>query len=222
MPNYEAIDATYPIQDWLHSNYGNEHKALPMNMPEPLGKIVRITVYVDANLYFDLINGRACTGILIFLNKTPVDWYCKKQNTVAAATFSSKFVATKTATEKTFDLRYTLRMFGVPVDYYSYMFGDNQAVVTQSTIPQSQLAKRHNALAYHYVREAVASGAIRFVHLVSVDNPADYLTKFLGYQQWWPLLRPILFWMGDTAKIPASTRTPKKSQTLQPKGSDSR
>ena len=141
MPDYDMIDATYPEQDWLHSVYGNEHEDFPMNMPEPLGKSVRITILVDANLYFDLVNGRACTGILMFLNKTPVDWYCKKQSTVATATFTSEFVAAKTATEKTFDLRYTLRMCGVPVEYHTYMFGDNQAVVTQSTIPQSQLAK---------------------------------------------------------------------------------
>jgi hypothetical protein len=24
----------------------------------------------------------------------------------------------------------------------------------------------------------------------------------LGYQQWWPILRPILFWQGDTAQVP--------------------
>ena len=171
-------------------------------MPTPLGKLVRITQYVDANLYFDLLTGRACTGILIFLNQTPIDWYSKKQSTVATATFGSEFVATKTATEKAYDLRYALRMMGIPLDYRTYMFGDNQAVVIQSSIPHSQLAKRHNALAYHYTREAIATGMIIYTHLPGTQNPSDCLTKFLGYQQWWPLLRPILFWRGDTAQIP--------------------
>jgi hypothetical protein len=159
----------------------------------------------------------------MFLNKTPIDWNCKKQSTVATATFGSEFVAANTATEKALDLCYTLQMLGVPVDYWTYMVGDNQAVVTQSTIPHYQLANRHNALAYHYVREAVATGAICFVHLVGIENPADCLTKFLGYQQWWPLLRPIQFWMGDTAKILDRNCTPKhtKPSTFQPKGSDS-
>jgi hypothetical protein len=191
-------------------------------MPDPLGKLVRITEFVDANLYFDLINGRACTGILIFLNQTPIEWYCKKQSTVATATFGSEFVAAKTATEKSQDLRYTLRMFGIPVDYRTYMFGDNASVVTQGTIPHSQLAKRHHALAYHYVRESVANGTIRFIHLPGTENPADCLTKFLGYQQWWPLLRPILFWMGDTKNVPQVHKTPKKKRlTHEEKGSDS-
>jgi hypothetical protein len=223
LPNYQKLDSEYPDFDWSQSVYGLEHEEYPDNMPEPLGDLVRITEFVDANLYFDLVNGRACTGILIFLNQTPVEWYSKKQSTVATATFGSEFVAAKTATEKSQDLRYTLRMFGIPVDYRTYLFGDNAAVVTQGTIPHSQLAKRHNALAYHYVRESVANGTIRFFHIPGTENPADCLTKFLGYQQWWPLLRPILFWMGDTKNIPPSTKTPKKKKlsTHEQKGSDS-
>jgi len=200
VPDYSNL--TYLEQDWESSVYGGGQEELPHNMPEPLGKIVRITEYVDANLYFDLVTGRACTGILIFANQTPVEWYSKKQSTVATATFGSEFVGAKTATEKAYDIRYTLRMLGVPVDYRTYMFGDNLAVITQGTLPHSQLSKRHNALAYHYVREAVATGMLRLFHMPGVDNPADALTKHLGFQQWNPILKPILFWCGDTAAVP--------------------
>ena len=200
LPNFDRFP--HKNHDWSKTVYGDMHEEFPHNMPTPLGKLVRISEYVDANLYFDLLNGRACTGVLIFLNQTPIDWYCKKQSTVATATFGSEFVATKTAVEKAYDLRYTLRMMGIPVDYRTYLFGDNQAVVTQATIPHSQLAKRHNALAYHYTREAVATGMVIYCHIPGTENPSDCLTKFLGYQQWWPILRPILFWLGDTAGIP--------------------
>jgi len=200
LPNFDHIP--HKVYDWSNSVYGDMHEEFPHNMPTPLGKLVRISEYVDANLYFDLLNGRACTGVLIFLNQTPIDWYCKKQSTVATATFGSEFVATKTAVEKAYDLRYTLRMMGIPVDYRSYLFGDNQSVVTQATIPHSQLTKRHNALAYHYTREAVASEMVVYYHIPGTENPSDCLTKFLGYQQWWPILRPILFWQGDTAGVP--------------------
>ena len=37
------------------------------------------------------------------------------------------------------------------------MFGDNQSVITSSTIPHSRLSKRHNALSYHRVREAIVA-----------------------------------------------------------------
>jgi hypothetical protein len=185
-PDYSHLHQK--VEDWEKSVYGNDHEEFPHNMPTPLGKLVRITEFVDANLYFDLVTGRACTGILIFLNQTPMDWHCKKQSTVACATFGSEFVAAKTATEKAYDLRYTLRMMGIPVDYQTYVFGDNAAVITQSTIPHSQLGKRHNALAYHFTREAIATGMIRMFHIPGTQNPADCMTKFLGYQEWYPIL----------------------------------
>ncbi len=114
VPDYSNLPAK--VENWEKSVYGNDHEEFPHNMPTQLGKLVRITEFVDANLYFDLVTGRACTGLLIFLNQTPIDWYCKKQSTVACATFGSEFVAAKTATEKAYDLHYTLRMMGIPVD----------------------------------------------------------------------------------------------------------
>jgi hypothetical protein len=200
VPDYSHLSPK--VENWEKSVYGNDHEEFPHNMPKPLGKLVRISEFVDANLYFDLVTGRACTGILIYLNKTPMDWYCKKQSTVACATFGSEFVAAKTATEKAYDLRYALRMMGIPVDYETYVFGDNAAVITQSTIPHSQLGKRHNALAYHYTREAIATGMIRMFHIRGINNPTNCMTKFLGFQEWIRILRPVLFWQGDTAKIP--------------------
>jgi hypothetical protein len=200
LPDYSQL--SQKVDNWEGSVYGNDHEEFLHNMPAPLGKLVHITEYVDANLFFDLVTGQACTGILIFLNQTLIDWYYKKQSTVAYATFSYKFVAAKSAMEKAYDLRYTLRMMGIPLDYQIYVFGDNLAVIIQSIIPHSQLEKRHNVLAYHYTHEAIATGMIHMYHVDSIDNPADCMTKFLGYLEWIRILCPVLFWQGDTATFP--------------------
>ena len=92
-----------------------------------------------------------------FVNKTPVDWYSKKQATVETVTYGSEFVAAKTATEQIMDIRQTLRYLGAPIGAKSFLFGDNRSVVTSSTIPHSTLTKRHNILAFHRVREAIAA-----------------------------------------------------------------
>ena len=76
IPNYSQLPQK--VEDWEKLVYGNDHEEFPQNMPTPLGKLVRITEFVDTNLYFDLVTSRACTGILIYLNQTPIDWYCKK------------------------------------------------------------------------------------------------------------------------------------------------
>ena len=81
------------------------------------------------------------------------------------------------------------------------MFGDNKSVVDSSTIPHSKLHKRHNALSFHRVREAIAADIIRFHHIDGVDNPADMLSKHWGYPATMPNLRPLLFWKGKTNDI---------------------
>jgi hypothetical protein len=133
-------------------------------MPTPMGIPVHTTTNVDANLYHCYVTGRSLTGILHFVNQTPVDWYSKKQNTVETATFGSEFVAARIATEQVIDLRYTLRMLGTPLDGPAWMFGDNESVVTNSSISHSTLKKRHNALSSHRVREACAAGVMYFIH----------------------------------------------------------
>ena len=200
VPDYSSL----PSQryDWMHSVYGQVTELLPTDAPEPLGKPVLTTTYVDANLYHDLLTGRAVTGVLHMMNKTPIDWYSKRQATVETATYSSEFVAARIATDQIIDLRTTLRYLGVPVNGESYMFGDNQSVVTSSTIPHSSLNKRHNALSYHRVREAVAAGIVRFHFKRGKTNPADVLSKHTGHADAWPLVKPMLFWQGNTMDAP--------------------
>jgi hypothetical protein len=85
-------------------------------MPTPKGRPVRMTTFEDANLLHNHVTGRLAMGILHFVNQTPIKWFSKRQNTVETATYTSKYVVAKTATEQIIDLQYTLRMLGVPVD----------------------------------------------------------------------------------------------------------
>jgi hypothetical protein len=184
--------------DWAHTVYGEEPEEIPQDLPEPKGKAVRATTCVDANLYHCLVTGRACTGILHFVNQTPVEWFSKRQGSVETATYGSEFVAARQATEQIMDLRYTLCAMGIPLEGPSWMFGDNQSVITSSTIPHSLLSKRHNALSYHRVREAIARKIFYFCKMDGKQNPADCLTKPAGHQVFWPIVRALLFWRGDT------------------------
>ena len=74
-----------------------------------VGTPVVTTTYVDANLYHCMLTGRSVTGVLHFFNKTPTDWYAKKQGSAETATYGSEFVAARTATEQIIDNRMSLR-----------------------------------------------------------------------------------------------------------------
>jgi hypothetical protein len=56
----------------------------------------------------DITSGKSVTGILHLVNKTPMDWYSKKQATVETATYGSEFVAARVCVEQIIDLRTTL------------------------------------------------------------------------------------------------------------------
>ena len=140
---------------------------------------MQINLFCDASHATDLITRRSTTGIVIFINGTPVSWYSKRQNTIESSTFGSEFVALKIATEMNEALRYKLRMFGIEIDGPTNAFCDNKSVVTNVINPESTLAKKHNAIAYHKVRENVAMKAIRVKYEQGKDNISDILTKIL-------------------------------------------
>ncbi len=143
-----------------------------------------------------------------------IDWYPKKQGTVEDATFASEFNAGRTAVNQIIENRIALRYFGVKVKGKTYMFGDSEAVITNTTIPHSQLNKRHLALAYHKVREAQAANIIGFYHIDGDKNPADIMPKIWGYQQVYPQFTALLFWHGDTQTIGSKGQQFQKNQNL--------
>jgi hypothetical protein len=150
---------------------------IPTDAPKPLGKYVLLTHYLDANLYHDMLTGRSVSGILLFLNPTPLDWFSKKQGSVKTATYGSEVMASRICVEQVINVRLTLRYLGVPIRDQSNMFGDNEAVVNSATKFDAKLHKRHSALSFHRVCEAIAANVIRYYHLAGEYNPADVLSK---------------------------------------------
>jgi hypothetical protein len=151
---------------------------LPKDAPEPLGKHVTLSHYVDANLMHGITTGKSVAGILNLINKTPLDWYSKKQATVETATYGSEFVAARIWVEQVIDLHTT-----VPIRERSYMFGNNKSVVDSSIQLHVKLHKRHTMFSFHCAREAIASGVIGFYFISGDHNPADILSKHWGYTQ---------------------------------------
>ena len=101
LPDYSDLPGIE--QDWFNV-YGEMEELIPENAPRPLGKLVVLTHYVDANLFHDMLTGRSVTGIIHLMNSTPIDWYTKKQASVETATYGSKFGAARITTEQIMDV----------------------------------------------------------------------------------------------------------------------
>ena len=195
-PTEPDIDMSrFERQDWSKSVYGVIEEELPENMPEPHGLSMKMTVKVDADHAGESLTRRSRTGYIVFLNKAPIYWLSKKQTSCETSTFGSEFVAMKQAMEYVRGLRYKLRMFGIPVDEPAFVYGDNQSVLANTTNPSSQLKKKSNSIAYHFVREGTARDEWRTTYCLTHDNTSDLMTKplpsgekrskFVGELLWW-------------------------------------
>ena len=166
---------------------------LPPDMPLPKGKPTRITCYVDADHAHCQVSRRSVTGIVLYVNNMPVHWVSKRQATVETSTYGLELITARIAVELILEMRYVLRMLGVPVNEPALLLGDNKSVVLNTTLPSSVLKKKHCAISYHRIREACAGSIVHFVHINSLENIADLLTKSLGKATFYELMKQTLF-----------------------------
>jgi len=84
-------------------------------------------------------------------------------------------------------------MFSIPIDGLANAFCDNKSVVTNVSMPTSTLKKKHNSIAYHRVREAVAAGILHIAKVHTSETLADLLTKPLSATALKTLIQKILW-----------------------------
>ena len=187
---YEQID--FKEEDWTEC-YPYAEEYVDKNAQEPKVDTVPVTVFKDASHLTCLDNRRSVTGILILLGNAPIFFYSKRQNTVESSTYGSELVAMRIAIENLLGLRYKLRMMGMNVEKCSTLLGDNNSVIVNTQLPSSSIKKKHNSVAFHKAREAVAAGYVRTGHIDGTENPSDVLTKAVSPTEFYRLTGPILF-----------------------------
>ena len=70
-------------------------------------------------------------------------------------------------------------MMGIPVNLPTYIFGDNQSVLNNTSRPHLTLKKKLSSIAFHFVREGTARDEWRTAYINTHENPSDMLTKSL-------------------------------------------
>jgi len=70
-------------------------------------------------------------------------------------------------------------MMGIPVEGPTFILGDNQSVLVNTSKPHSTLKKKSSSIAYHFFREGTAKDEWRVSYINTHSNPSDMLTKSL-------------------------------------------
>ena len=71
-------------------------------------------------------------------------------------------------------------MMGIEFNKPAYIYGDNESVFSNATVPESVLKKKSNLIAYNFSREGSASDEWQVAYVNTNDNVADLLTKPIG------------------------------------------
>ena len=179
-PSDPQVDSNlFKREDWSATEFGELTEELPTNRPEERGMGFIMTAFVDADHASDTVTRRSRTGFLVYLQSAPIFWYSKKQNGIETSSFGSEFMAMKQCTEYIRGLRYKLRMMGIACNEPAMIHADNKSVLVNVMVPDSQLKKKSNSIAYHFVREGCARDEWRMAYINTHDNLADLLTKAL-------------------------------------------
>ena len=174
-PDYEKV-----IPDFVQ-DYPEAKEEIADHFPRSFGPPLETTIFVDSDHAHDQKTRRSLTGLIAYVGSTPVIWLSKRQGAIASSTYAAEFSALRTATEEAIALRYMLRCLGcnVPTDgsYPTKVFGDNLSVILSASNPAADLSKKHVAISFHTVREAIAARIIEAYWLKGKWNLSDIMTK---------------------------------------------
>ncbi|GJW30590.1 hypothetical protein Tco_0047465 [Tanacetum coccineum] len=142
---------------------------------------LRVDCYCDAGFETDRDDTKSQTGYVFILNGGAVDWKSSKQSTTAMSATEAEYIAASEAAMEAVWIRKFISGLGIvpTINEPIGMFCDNSAALHFANEPGVQKGTRHYHRRYHYVRECIALGEIRFLKVHTDDNLADPFTKAL-------------------------------------------
>ena len=88
-------------------------------------------------------------------------------------------------------------------------------MVTITTLPHSTLTKKHNILALHSVREAIAAKLMAFYWIQSAYNLSDMLSKHWDHPTVYPMILELTITRGNITLIPKEATQEKEKENLK-------
>ncbi|KAM3412689.1 hypothetical protein ACQJBY_004055 [Aegilops geniculata] len=150
-----------------------------------LGLTLRASTATDLVAYSDADwagcpdTRRSNSGYCIFLGPSPVSWSSKRQPTVLRSSAEAEYRAVANVVAECSWLRQLLHELSCPVDKATIVYCDNVSAVYLSANPVHHRRTKHIELDIHFVRDQVALGHVRVLHVPTSQQFADIMTKGL-------------------------------------------
>ena len=145
----------------------------------PISRSTEIIAYSDADWAGCPDTRRSTSGYCVYLGDTLVSWSSKRQAIVSRSSAEAEYRAVANAVADCVWLRQLLHELGGSPPKATIVFCDNISAVYMSTNPVHHRRTKHIELDIHFVREKVALGDFRIVHVPTAQQLADIMTKGL-------------------------------------------
>jgi hypothetical protein len=139
--------------------------------------VFSIDAYADADWAGDLDTRKSTSGFVVRVNGAAIAWASRKQKSVATSTFEAEYVAAAVAAKEVLWLRQLLQELRQGVNEPTVIKIDNQAALSHLLNPMTTQKSKHIDIQFHFVRDYIEAGALKYEFVPTAAQTADFLTK---------------------------------------------
>ncbi|GJZ96256.1 ribonuclease H-like domain-containing protein [Tanacetum coccineum] len=141
----------------------------------------QLIAYSDADWAGCPATRRSTSGYCVFLGDNLLTWSSKRQDTLSRSSAEAEYRGVANAVAETSWIRNLLRELHTPLFTATLVYCDNVSAVYMSANPVQHQRTKHIEIDIHFVRDKVAAGHVRVLHVPSRFQYADIFTKGLPY-----------------------------------------
>jgi hypothetical protein len=140
---------------------------------------LRLYAYCDSDWAGCPDTRRSTSGYVVMFCGAAVAWISKRQPTVALSSAEAEYVTACFAAQEVQWIRQLIAEIGIPLNKRpTTVYSDSQSAMHMAANPTAGRAK-HMDIKYHFAKEAVQRGVVKFQYVSTTEQAADGMTKGL-------------------------------------------
>ncbi|CAI7851186.1 unnamed protein product, partial [Closterium sp. NIES-53] len=198
-PSEEQVDAAERVVKYLnsHPSIGVQYSASAQvkqkgvevlkEKGERLGEgKLFLTCFTDATWASQKKDSSSVGGYICIVGGGPVSWRSKKQTETALSSVESEYMAMFHGVKEVIWLRRLLDEIGQEQKVATPLFSDSKGALGMARNAVFHGLNKHMRIKWHWLRKEVKRGTVNPIYIKTHQQPADFLTKRLGY----PMVSP--------------------------------